>query len=160
MVFLGKNLEMTELYLTFNFVPPPYTFYKDIFKLKPGSFFIISKNEVKFKSYWTLPQRNEKEMIKDRKKVYATFAELFSDSVRLRLRSDVPLGLFLSSGLDSSSILATMSDLGVNPIKSFTVGFTSSTLDETIAAEKLAQYFNSSYIVIKISPNLITDEIT
>ena len=83
---------MTELYLFLTNIPAPYTFYKDIFKLKPGHYLLIRDKQVSNFKYWELPEIDENNMLSDKTLVHEKFKELLTDSVRIRMRSDVPFG--------------------------------------------------------------------
>ena len=109
-------------YFTFGHSIAPDTIYAGIKKLLPGHCLIFKNGQIKIKEYWALAAGQEKE---DKGKEYYIEAikKGFEKSVKERLVSDVPLGVFLSGGVDSSAVVAMMSKLGVAPIKTFSVGF-------------------------------------
>jgi asparagine synthase (glutamine-hydrolysing) len=84
------NTELLEIYLSLSYIPAPFTFYKDIHKLKPGHCLIIYDKEIKDHQYWDLPEIDESNMLSDKQKVFENFENLFTDSVKIRMRSDVP----------------------------------------------------------------------
>lgn len=135
------NLELTELYLTLGYIPAPYTFYKNISKLRAGHYLIVSPNSVQEKKYWDLPEIDEGNMISDKKTVNETFENLLKDSVKIRMRSDVPFGAFLSGGLDSASIVALMSEISREKVQTFTIGFKEKMFDERKLAALVAEKF-------------------
>lgn len=139
------NLELTELYLTLGYIPAPYTFYKNISKLQAGHYLIVSPNSVQEKKYWDLPELDEEHMISDKKLVYENFENLLADSVRIRMRSDVPYGAFLSGGLDSAAIVALMSGISKEPVKTFTIGSNEKMFDERKLAALVAEKFNTDH---------------
>ena len=139
------NLELTELYLTLGYVPAPYTFYKNISKLQAGHYLIVSQNSVQEKKYWDMPEIDEDNMISDKKQVYEQFENLLRDSVRIRMRSDVPYGAFLSGGLDSAGIVALMSEISKEPVRTFTIGFKEKMFDERKLAAEVAQKFKTDH---------------
>lgn len=141
-----KRLELVELYLTFTNIPEPNTFYKDVYKLLPGHYLLVKNGLVKEIKYWDLPEIDESNMISDKKMVYQKFEELFYDSVKIRMRSDVPFGAFLSGGLDSSSIVAVMSEIADYKVKTFTIGFDDSDFDESKLAEEVAIKFRTNHL--------------
>jgi asparagine synthase (glutamine-hydrolysing) len=115
------DLEALAELFTFRSVPSPKTLFKGIFKLPPGHLMRINKTEMEIKRFWTwVPELRKKwrepELIED-------YQALLEDAVRLQLRSDVPLGLFLSSGVDSGVLLAIMSKYSSGPVQAFTIGF-------------------------------------
>jgi asparagine synthase (glutamine-hydrolysing) len=139
------NPEVLELYLVLGFVPSPYTYYRNIYKLEPGHYLIVSENGLQKLKYWNLPMINEEEMIRDPEIVHKTFEELLYDSVRIRMRSDVPFGAFLSGGLDSSSIVALMSRISKNPVSTFTIGFDEKEFDESGLAKEVADQYRTDH---------------
>ena len=115
------NLESLAELFTFRFVPSPKTVFKGIFKVPPGHFMRLTKKGVEIKRFWNwIPKIRENWREGDLVEEYQT---LFEDAVRIQLRSDVPLGLFLSSGVDSGVLLAIMSKYSSGPVQAFTIGF-------------------------------------
>ncbi|MBI1838102.1 MAG: asparagine synthase (glutamine-hydrolyzing) [Flavobacteriia bacterium] len=139
------NTELIELYLFLTYIPTPFTFFKNILKLKPGHYIRIKNNFVQELKYWDLPEIDEGNMLTDKRQIYETFSELFTDSVKLRMRSDVPFGAFLSGGLDSASVVATMSKHSKFPIETFTIGFKEKAFDESFLADAVAQKFKTNH---------------
>jgi asparagine synthase (glutamine-hydrolysing) len=137
--------ELTHLYLSLGYVPAPYTFYTGISKLRPGHFLIARRGQVREHAYWDLPAIGEGDMRRDSTKIHNEFDEYFADSVKIRMRSDVPFGAFLSGGLDSSSVVAAMSLESAGPVETFTVGFTQREFDERSLARLVAQQFHTNH---------------
>ncbi len=137
--------DMTELYLTLSFIPAPYTFYKNIFQLQPGRFLLVDKDGLQEKKYWDLPDITEKDLTKDKQFIEKEFARLFDDSVRIRMRSDVEFGAFLSGGLDSSCVVGSMSNHTAKPIETFTMGFENKKYDERNLAKLVADKFKTNH---------------
>ena len=131
-------------FLSFGFVPLPYTIYKGIYHVMPGEFISFSKKELHREKWWDLskiePQyeRKETDWIEE-------FNFLIKDSTRLRLRSDVPFGAFLSGGVDSSTIVGLMSEINESPIKTFSIGFSNPKYDETEFAIYAAKRFGTEH---------------
>lgn len=142
---VNPNMDVLELYLTMGFVPAPYTFYKEIYQLMPGKYLLIDPGGISIHTYWNLPDINEHDLTKDQKLVEKDFAELFDDSVKIRMRSDVPFGAFLSGGLDSSCIVSTMSKYKSKPVKTFTIGFENKEFDESELAQMVADKFKTEH---------------
>ncbi len=144
---VGKipNPELLEIYLTLGYIPAPFTFYKDIYKLKAGCCLIIHGKEIKEHQYWDLPKIEENNMLNKKKEVYENFQNLFTDSVKIRMRSDVPYGAFLSGGLDSSSIVALMTQISSFPVETFTIGFKEKSFDERNLASIVANQFQTNH---------------
>ena len=121
--------ESLDLYLSLRYVPGPRTMFKGIYKLEPGHLLTLEDRRVRIQKYWDLPTGRPQECsLQD---AVAEFTELLEESVRLRLIAEVPLGVFLSGGLDSSAILAVMSKItGYQRIKTFSVGYQTETAKE------------------------------
>lgn len=153
------NYEMTELYLTLGYIPAPYTFYKNIHKLRAGHYLTVKPNNIADHAYWDLPEISEEDMISDKKLVYKQFEELLQDSVRIRMRSDVPFGAFLSGGLDSSAIVALMSGISKVPVQTFTIGFKETYFDERKLALQVAQQYKTDHHEYMLEPETFDEAI-
>ncbi len=139
------QLEFLEIYTVFKYIPAPFSFYKHIKKLMPGHYIIANCNGYKEHKYWDLPLIDESNMNKNVTRVNETFASLFEDSIKIRMRCDVPFGAFLSGGLDSASIVALMSDYSKFPINTFTIGYDENEFDESALAELVAIKFKTNH---------------
>lgn len=144
--------ELIELYLVFTYIPAPDTFYKDIYKLMPGHYLLIKDGKIKENKYWELPQIDENKMFSDKEKVYSEFDKLFKDAVKIRMRSDVPFGAFLSGGLDSSSIVSQMAAFSEHPVNTFTIGFDDKAFDESLLAKEVADTFKTNHYRRTVNP--------
>ena len=145
------RVDMTEIYLILSFVPAPYTFFEDIHQLMPGKFLLVDNEGIKEKTYWDLPDISEKDLIKDEAYIEKEFAWLFDDSVKIRMRSDVDFGAFLSGGLDSSCVVSAMSHHTSKRIQTFTMGFENKQFDERALAQLVADKYNTDHHEGKIS---------
>ena len=143
-----KSLQ--ELF-TFRYVPSPNTLFRNIEKLSPANWMVCSANGIETKKYWEwIPQVIGKRKEND---IIAYYQELLEDAIRLQLRSDVPVGLFLSSGIDSATILAIMSQYVSQPIYTFTIGFKGGeNTNETDDARKLAMKFGTNHTEMIVTP--------
>jgi len=126
-------------YLLFQYVPAPYSIYRDFQKLPPGSFLRVEAGQP-FRSiphaYWRVPQPPPfTGTYADAKR---RLGELLTRAVEKRLIADVPLGAFLSGGIDSSLVVTLMRKLGVSPLRTFTIGFADARYDETPYARRVA----------------------
>lgn len=136
------DMEQLEIYLVLGYVPAPYSFYKGIRKLEAGRYLVVTEKGVVQHSHWDFPQVPESEMRTDGVGVQEELEHLFKDSIRLRMRSDVPFGAFLSGGLDSASIVALMGKYS-NDINTFTIGFEDKAFDERDLARAVARKFGT-----------------
>ncbi|HEU4903499.1 MAG TPA: asparagine synthase (glutamine-hydrolyzing), partial [Flavisolibacter sp.] len=141
------RLEMTELYLTMSFIPAPYAFYQHVSQLMAGKYLLVDGNGIKERTYWDLPDITEKDLTKDKERVEKEFAHLFNDSVRIRMRSDVEFGAFLSGGLDSSCVVSAMAQHTAKPIQTFTMGFENKQYDERFLAQLVADRYHTDHHV-------------
>ena len=139
-------------YFTFGHSIAPDTIYQGIKKLLPGHCLILKNGKIEIKQYWNVSLNDIKE---DKGENYykEKIIETFKDSVKQRLISDVPLGVFLSGGIDSSSVVAMMAECGVAPIKTFSVGFNiaGNEFNELADAKLVADYFKTEHheVVLK-----------
>lgn len=144
-----------NLYLTFQYVPTPHTIFRGIRKLPPAHYLLWRRGGGEPRRYWTL-HYEPKERLTDaawRERFLATFDE----AARLRLISDVPLGAFLSGGIDSTSTVAMLSRHVSRPLKTFTVGFADRDFDETRLARLVAEKFGTEHHEFRLQPNIVDD---
>lgn len=144
------NTNALHHFLTLQYVPGPETMFAGIQKLQPGNILIYQNGNTTLKSYWDIKFENveigESSCIKET-------LELLKESVKIRLMSEVPLGVYLSGGLDSSSIVGLMSQAVEEPIKTFTVGFGQPD-DEFNYAKIVAEKFNTDHKELMIQSGL------
>jgi len=140
-----------DTFLTFEYIPSPYSIFKDVFKLPPGHWMIYQNGEAKIQPYWQL-EYQKSEM--SEQQLLQRFDELLQDAVNIRLMSDVPLGAFLSGGLDSSSIVAMMRRKSGNAVKSFSIGFDDPTYNELPYARAVASHFDTEHFEEIITPDV------
>lgn len=149
--------ELTELFLVLGNIPAPFTFFKHLKKLLPGHYLLLEYNNISEKKYWDLPEIDEKDMLIDKDKIYEEFYYLLKDAVKIRMRADVLFGAFLSGGLDSSSIVAIMSEISPNPIETFNVSFKEKGFDESELALLVSKKFKTNHYEKEITPDLFEE---
>ena len=113
------NYNAINAYLTYRFIPDQYCIFKEINKLPPAHTLTFENKKITTRQYWSL----EKKEIPPVKNLIDEYMSLFEDAVKIRMMSDVPLGAFLSSGLDSNSIVSVMRNFTNKQIKTFSIGF-------------------------------------
>ncbi|MBR9921779.1 MAG: asparagine synthase (glutamine-hydrolyzing) [Bacteroidetes bacterium] len=145
------NEEALSYYLRLTMVPEPLTLLREVHSLKPGHYLKKEGNDWVQKA-WFQPDYSGKEIIHSEAEAKEYIAPLLEKAVRRQMISDVPLGAFLSGGIDSSSIVALMQENSAEPIKTFTVRFEESTYDESPIARKVAQHLGTDHTEISI-PN-------
>lgn len=144
-------------YLQFGFIHQPRTIYRHIRRLPAAHYGVFEKDRFSIRPYWELkfePQSHitEAEWIEQLENTLA-------ESVRIRLRSDVPLGVFLSGGLDSSAIVAFADQAGLRPLKTFTIGFDRPEWDESADAETVARHFGTEHVMLRLSEATMRDNL-
>ena len=138
------------LYLRHNYIPAPYSIYKGIYKLQPGTIYRVGEDlmqsENSPKPYWSAKQVVQRGISNPfrgtEEEAVEEFEVLLKEAVRLRMVADVPLGAFLSGGVDSSTIVALMQTQSNRPIKTYTIGFTEQGYNEAQYAKAIAQAKN------------------
>lgn len=146
------NLEAIHHYLTFEYIPHPMTIYKGIRKLPPAHYLVWESGEIRMERYWDLDytQKRKKGSFNELKE---EFLELFEDAVRIRMMSDVPLGAFLSGGIDSSAAVAMMSRFSGMPVKTFSIGFEDQSYNELPFARQVSRLFNTDHHEFIVKPD-------
>lgn len=142
-------------YLCWRYAPGPFTFFRGISKLPPGSYLVWQGGKITTRRYWTAPEETTIGQASSGDAV-AEFLDVFDEAVRLRLRADVPLGAFLSGGLDSSAIVATLAHLGAPEIRTFTVGFRGDPASELTAAAETASQIGTIHTSLELVPDDLT----
>jgi asparagine synthase (glutamine-hydrolysing) len=161
------NRDSLSLLIRFNFIPARYSIFDGIQKLAPGSFVEVSPDKPGElptpRLYWSLHDvvrdgaSNGHKV--DEREALELFEELFLDSVERRLISDVPLGAFLSGGIDSSLVVAAMSRLSSVPVRTFTIGFPNAAFNEAREAAAVAQHLGTDHTELYVSPQEAIDTI-
>ncbi len=142
-------------YLGYEFVPSPLTMFKRIFKLEPGNYLLYRDGRIHIKRYWELEFNPE---WKKKSDYIERMRELVDLSVRRRLISDVPLGVFLSGGLDSSTVVAFMRKHITGNLKAFSIGYEDKSFSELDYATYIAREFGLEHHILMINemnPDLI-----
>lgn len=144
-----------DYYFTYGYIPAPFSAYKYIRKLKPAHRLIYdsARGEIRtIEPYWRLNNAIELQAFSSEQDWVAAIEEKITESVRLRLVSDVPLGVFLSGGLDSSLVVALMSGMLDRPVKTFTIGFDYQKYDERLYAKSVAEHCATEHHVEIVQP--------
>ncbi|MDJ1503375.1 asparagine synthase (glutamine-hydrolyzing) [Xanthocytophaga agilis] len=127
------------------FIPAPYTIYQNIYKLSPGSWLKISDNVLEEQKYWKITENIGKEIISDEHQAMERVEELLLSSVKYQLISDVPVGVFLSGGIDSSTVAALTARQLSHPINTFSIGFKESRHNEAPYAREVAEHLHTNH---------------
>lgn len=142
-------------YLTLQYCPAPLTGFKDIKKLEPAHYLFIDlkTKKVEEERYWRLDYSKKLNLSEDEWK--KRIMEKLEECVKLRMISDVPLGAFLSGGIDSSAVVGMMSKLSDKPVKTFSIGFEEEKYNELPYARMIAEKFKTDHTEFIVKPNAI-----
>jgi asparagine synthase (glutamine-hydrolysing) len=147
------DLEAIDSYLSYLCVPAPLTAYKQIRKLEPGHWLRWKNGQVETQRYW-LPDYSKKIKISEQDAIEET-TRLLRESTKLRLISEVPLGAFLSGGVDSSTVVALMAQESSTPVKTFSIGFEEQDYSELKYARRVAEHVGAEYHEFVVKPNAL-----
>jgi asparagine synthase (glutamine-hydrolysing) len=142
-----------DLYMTNSYIPSPLTILKEVKKLPPAHFLIYENGGIRIERYWELHFTPKLDFsFYEAKRLVQ---EKLEEATAIRLFSDVPLGCFLSGGVDSSTVVALMSGLSNKPVKTFSIGFAESAFDERPYARTVAERYNTEHHEFLVTPNAV-----
>lgn len=147
------NNKALSQYFTFNYVPSPETIFEGVYHIKPGHYLEISDAGIQDIKWWYI--KNETASYKNEADIIDEFNSILTDAVRIRMRSDVPFGAFLSGGVDSSTVVGLMSQFSSSPIQTFSIGFHDERFDETPYAEEAAALFGTLHRGKKVDKEIV-----
>ncbi len=147
------NPAAVDAYFAFLYIPAPDTIFRDAHKLRPGEKLVFEKGEVKKERYWRVAFEPDHSLTLD--SAADAYMELLTDAVRLRRMSDVPLGVFLSGGVDSSSVVGILSLMMSGPVKTFTIGFDDKHVNELRFARTAADWFATQHTEEILTPDMV-----
>lgn len=142
-----------DYYLSFMCVPAPLTAYQSIRKLEPGHTLRLSNGQIEIKRYWQ-PDFSRKLEISEEEAGEQAVA-ILRDAVKCRLMSEVPLGAFLSGGIDSSAVVALMSQESSEPVKTFSIGFEEQDFSELHHARRVAEHVGADHHEFIVKPDAL-----
>ncbi len=156
-VDLEIDNEALRLYFQFGYIPDPYSPFRMVRKLMPGCWLECSVDgSVKHGRYWRLPAFSERNQTGDTEsEAREHLRQLFDESVGVRMIADVPLGAFLSGGVDSSLVVASMALQSSAPVKTFSIGFEESEYNELQYARLVAKKYNTQHHDIVVRPDAV-----
>lgn len=147
------NLNTLWHYLTYQYAPPPETMFQRIYQLPPAHTLIYEQGAVQVACYWTLQYRPK--IRQSPQEQQETALALLRESVKLRMISDVPLGAFLSGGIDSSLIVALMAEYSDRPVQTFSIGFEEKTFNELPYARLVAERYGTDHHEFIVKPDAV-----
>ena len=152
---VGRDLDLAALsdYLSLLYVPSPKTIFAAVRKLPPAHVAIIDSTSVRVEPYWDLPFAPHHEL--DEERMTETIVELLREATRLRMISEVPLGAFLSGGIDSSAVVGLMAGSSTTPVVTNSISFSVASYDESPHARRVAKLFGTDHNEYHVTPEAI-----
>ncbi len=147
------DLVAIDNYMSYLCVPAPMTAFKQIRKLEPGHWLLWKDGEIKTERYWQ-PDFSKKIKISEEEAIVET-TRILRESTKLRMISEVPLGAFLSGGVDSSAVVALMAQESEQPVKTFSIGFEEQDFSELKYAKRVAEHVGAEYNEFIVRPNAL-----
>ncbi len=147
------NLQALRQYLSFDYVPAPLSIYQGIQKLPAAHILTLEDGRITIEPYWCLSYKTS-QPVPSETEAADQMQDLLADSVRMRLVSDVPLGVLLSGGVDSSTIAALAVRASSEPVKTFSISFAESSFDESAYARSVAKFLGTDHHEERLSANL------
>ncbi|MDR3681136.1 MAG: asparagine synthase (glutamine-hydrolyzing) [Flavipsychrobacter sp.] len=150
---LEINKEAIPYFLHLGFIPEPHTIYRQVYKFPSANYAVLdcASNNLDFFRYWSAEQHFLSEPLISEQKTLATYKHLLFDVIESQMISDVPLGTFLSGGIDSSLVTAVASKISKQKVKSFSIGFNEAKYDESAYAEDIATNLGTEHHTFKVS---------
>lgn len=151
------NRKVLDLYFVHGYIPAPYSIYEDIYKLEPGTILKIKSpfNEWGISTYWSMKEAakaGQQNLFRGTQQEAADELErLLKASIAEQMVADVPVGAFLSAGIDSSTVVALMQSLHQGKVKSFTIGMAEKEYNEAVYAKEIAQHLGTEHTELYIS---------
>lgn len=150
----SPDYEALYQYLCLGYVPHPKTGFEGIKKLPPGHRLVISGSNIVLEPYWSLEKDFNQSMVLDESEASQRLIDLLMEATRIRMVSDVPLGVLLSGGIDSNAVVAMMSRCA-GQVKTFTIGFEDKLYDERKEARFLANRLGADHHEMVVRPDII-----
>jgi asparagine synthase (glutamine-hydrolysing) len=149
---MGRQLEpqALDLYLTYGYIPSPHTAFCGVRKLPPGHRLVLERSGLRLERYWDfVPAERASRSLRE---YVVELQGRLREAVRSHLVSDVPVGAFLSGGLDSSTVVALMSLEGAHPVRTFSIGFREAQFDELPYARQVAERYGTQHRELVVEP--------
>lgn len=145
-----------DAYMSFGYVPSPLSIFKSIRKLPPAHYAVCTRKGFAVREYWRLAMNGEAPLHKE-EDLLDQLSSIFHEAVKIRMISDVPLGAFLSGGIDSSLVVAAMSDLqDPQPVKTTSIGFADGRFNELEFARVMATHCKTDHTEFVVDPNAVS----
>jgi asparagine synthase (glutamine-hydrolysing) len=148
------DMEGLDAYLAFRYIPSPLTAFRAVRKLPPAHLLVFEGGRATIERYWSLDFSRKRQFDSD-EDAFEEVREHLRRATRRRMISDVPLGAFLSGGVDSGAVVAAMAEASATPVKTFSIGFRDSPLDERPLARLVAERFATEHHELEVEPEAI-----
>lgn len=145
------NPEALDYFMTLEYIPAPLSMYKGIEKLKPGHMMVFDGEKTEISRYWKPRKIDMPDSFEEQKELYH---QILDESVKIRMISDVPLGSFLSGGVDSSTIVSVMARESEIPVKTFSIGFEEKSYSELKYSKMVSEKFGTDHYVKTLKPDI------
>ncbi len=145
------NPEALDYFMTLEYIPAPLTMYNGVHKLKPGHLMVFDGENIDIEQYWKPSKIDMPETFEEQKEL---FHQILNESVKIRMISDVPLGSFLSGGVDSSTIVSVMARESEIPVKTFSIGFEEKSYSELKYSKMVSEKFGTDHYVKTLKPDI------
>ena len=155
------NLAAIDQYLTLQYVPAPDTAFAGVHRLPPAHYLVVGADaegrwrEPELVRYWELPEPHTARTVRNPADLQRELVAHLEEAVRLRMIADVPLGAFLSGGVDSSAVVAMMARAGAGRVKTFSIGFPAKEYDETRYARMVAERYGTEHEEFIVEPDAV-----
>lgn len=146
------NYDAINQYLTFDYIPTPNSLYKSISKLAPAHYLILDKNKIEIKPFWQPDYKTDNNI--DFSAAKSILDELLNHATKIRLMSDVPLGVFLSGGIDSSTVAYYAQKNSNQRIKTYSIGFEDKSYDEKDYAQLVSKHLGTEHYESILTPKM------
>lgn len=151
------NTEVLDIYFTEGYIPAPYSIYQDIYKLEAGTFLIVDVKtlETRTEVYWSMKEAalkgQQHPFSGSRQEAADELERLLKKSIKGQMVADVPVGAFLSAGIDSSTVVSLMQDLAPGKVRTFTIGMEDPKYNEAVFAKEIAQHLGTDHTELYIT---------
>ena len=154
---ISREVDPTAIdrFFTYTYVPSPFSAFRAVRKLPPASLLRWRAGETRIERYWEARLRHASSEVGSDAEAGELVRDAVREAVRRRMVADVPLGAFLSGGVDSTAVVAAMAELSSNPVKTFSIGFESTAFDELPYAREVAERFGTEHHELVVRPDAV-----
>ncbi len=143
-----------DAYLAYGYVPAPMSIFRDVRKLPPAHRLVYQEGALTIERYWQLDY-SDKRVVEDVGELHEQIRDSLRAAVGRRLVADVPVGAFLSGGVDSSAVVAAMAEQSRDPVKTFSIGFADEAMNELPRARLVAERFSTDHHELVVEPDAV-----